>query len=259
MPVGPYHIAQSLGASIQKWNGTDTEERFAQNCADQKTFKELENLRWIEPTRGPGWVAVELLYKFNTEGFRDDEFDQQPSGLALGCSHTQGVGIHSSDTWPKQLEKMLGQKVWNLGVNGSSLDTCYRFLEYWIDHLDIKFVVCAVPEILRFEVLVGQNPCWQSILPSVNKQQGLFDKVNWLENYVKHWVTHDQTSELNRRKNLLAMQAICDKHNVPFYYDLLEDFRDGSCARDFQHCGPSANHALAEKFANKIYNTQGKI
>jgi hypothetical protein len=48
------------------------------------------------------------------------------------------------------------------------------------------------------------------------------------------------------------MQHICHKHNVPFYYDLLEDFVDGALARDLAHCGVDAHEKLANKFLQVI-------
>jgi hypothetical protein len=238
----PFHSNQHFASTIQKWNGLlDSEENFKKHCENINTYKKLENL---------GWIGVDLIYKFNSEGFRDDKFDQQPAGLALGCSHTQGTGIQSIDTWPKQLEKILDLKIWNLGVGAASLDTCYRLLDYWIENLNIKFVVCAVPNMYRYEIFVGR---WMNVL--VNNPLTI---PNWLDGYQKNYVTYEQHSELNRRKNLLSMENTCNKHNVPFYYDLLEDFVDGSNARDLLHCGPSANHKLAKKFVN-IINIQGNI
>jgi len=237
--VGPTHFNQQYASNTQLWCPMDTKELFEQNCAEQNTREKLEKL---------GWIGTDIIYKFNSEGFRDDEFDQQPAGLALGCSHTQGVGIQASDAWPRQLEKMLEQKIWNLGVGGSALDTCYRFLEYWIDQLNIKFVVCAVPHIFRYEVFDNN---WSNILPSTIVP-------GWLEGYQKNYLVHNQNSNLNRRKNLLAMQNICDKHNVPFYYNLLDNFHSKASARDLQHHGPEASYDLAKKFVNTI-NTQGNI
>jgi len=241
--TGPYHINQIYASTTQKWSGHgDTEQNFKTNCADKTTYERLKNL---------GWIGTDIIYKFNSEGFRDDEFDQQPAGLALGCSLTQGIGIHADDTWPKQLEKMLGQKIWNLGSGGAALDTCYRFLEYWIEHLNIQFVACAVPSISRYEIFAATSSNWLSILPQC-------DVPHWLKKYQQQYLLHDQNSELNRRKNLSAMQNICNKHNVPFYYNLFDNFWDIGNARDLMHCGSSANYNLAKEFVNTI-NTQGKI
>jgi hypothetical protein len=99
-----------------------------------------------------------------------------------------------------------------------------------------------VPGISRYEIFDSN---WSNILPNEHHQP-------WLESYQKNYLIYDQNSELNRRKNLNAMQHICNKHSVPFYYDLLEDFVDGALARDLMHCGPDAHKNLANKFLQKI-------
>lgn len=233
--LGPTHYNRQFASTTQLWNGTDSEKNFKKNCAIPESYKILE---------ANGWLAPEsLTYKFNSEGFRDDEFDQQPSGLAIGCSHTQGVGVKLEHTWPSQLQTMLEQKIWNLGVGGSALDTCYRFLEYWIQHLNVKFVICVVPGISRYEMYTDNN--WTNFLPTSEIRP-------YLEGYHKEYLTYDQNSIMNRQKNLYAMKYICHLHNVPFYYDLLEDFENHADARDLQHAGASSYRKLAYKFFNNI-------
>ena len=236
--MAPTHFNQQFASTTQFWNGPDSEENFKTNCSIKENYKKLKDLGWLE--------ANVLTYKYNSHGFRDDEFDQQAAGIALGCSHTLGTGIHVEHTWSRQLQKLLSTKIWNLGVGGAALDTCYRLLEYWIEHLNVKFVVCAVPGISRYEIFANNN--WSTILPSELSWYNML----WLADYQKNYLSYDQNGEFNRRKNLQAMQYICDQHAVPFYYDLLEDFGDGTWARDLLHCGTSANEKLANKFLQTI-------
>ena len=235
----PTHFYQQFASSpTQLWDATDSEENFKKNCVIEKNYKKLNKLGWLEPNV--------ITYKYNSQGFRDAEFDQQPAGIALGCSHTMGTGIPVEQAWPSQLQSMLGQKVWNLGVGGSALDTCYRLLEYWIEHLNVKFVVCAVPEISRYEVFDNN---WSNIIPSMSLE---IHNLDWLVGYQKNYLSYDQNSELNRRKNLQAMQHICSKYNIPFYYDLLKNFVDDALARDLLPCGTDTQKILANKFFNII-------
>lgn len=212
--------------------------KFQKNFEIEKNYKKLKYLGWLDPNV--------ITYKYNSQGFRDAEFDQQSAGIALGCSHTFGTGVPVDHAWPNQLQNLLGQKVWNLGVGGAALDTCHRLLEYWIENLNVKFVVCAVPPISRYEVFNNNN--WSNILPSMP----LETNMRWLTGYQKNYLSYDQNSELNRRKNLQAMQHICNKYNIPFYYDLLKDFVDAALARDLQHCGTDAHKKLANKFLQTI-------
>jgi len=234
----PTHFNQKFASTTQLWSGSDSDELFKKNCAIEENYKKLNDLGWLD-----GKV---LTYQYNSQGFRDEEFDQQPAGIALGCSHTQGVGIHAEHAWPQQLQNLLGQKVWNLGSGGAALDTCYRLLEYWIEHLNAKFVICIVPGISRYEVFNGN---WSNIIPSMPLET---HNLNWLVGYQKNYLLYDQNSELNRRKNIQAMQHICDKHGVPFYYDWAEGTLSGALARDLQHHGAEAQEKLANKFFNII-------
>ena len=236
--MAPTHFYQKFASTTRLWDGTDSEENFKANCATKKNYKKLKHLGWLEPNV--------ITYKYNSQGFRDDDFDQQPAVIALGCSNTMGVGLPVEHAWPWQLQSMLGQKVWNLGVGGAALDTCYRLLDYWIAHLNVELVVCAVPGIARYEVF---NNNWSNILPSMPLE---INNLDWLVGYQKNYLSYDQNSELNRRKNLQAMQQICIKHGVPFYYNLLEDFGDAKMARDLLHCGTNAQGILANKFFNII-------
>ena len=236
--IPPTHFYQQFASTTRLWDGTDSEENFKANCSVQENYKKLKDLGWLEPNI--------ITYKYNSQGFRDEDFNQQPAGIALGCSHTMGTGVPVEHVWPQQLQNLLGQKVWNLGSGGAALDTCYRFLEYWIEHLNVKFVVCAVPGIFRYEVFDNN---WLSILPSMPLE---INNLGWLVGYQKNYLLYDQNSELNRRKNLQAMQHICNKYNIPFYYDLMEDFTDAKLARDVLHCGTDTQERLANKFFNII-------
>ena len=236
----PAHFNQHFASTTQLWSGSDSEERLKENCNIENNYKKLKDLGWLD-----GEV---LTYQYNSQGFRDEEFDQQPAGIALGCSHTQGVGIHAEHAWCQQLQNLLGQKIWNLGVGGAALDTCYRLLEYWIEKLNVEFVVCAVPGISRYELFANNN--WSTLLPS----EHTWTNMPWLSAYHKNYLSYDQNSEVNRRKNLQAMQYICDKHGVLFYYDLMEDFGDAALARDLLHSGRTAHEKLANKFLRVIKN-----
>lgn len=236
MSNAPNHFNQKFAGQVREWAGTDSEARFNNHVNNPETREKLRQM---------GWLNMKIHYRYNSEGFRDEEFDQRPAYIALGCSHTQGVGIPEPATWPKQLENLLNIKVWNLGVGGSAADTCFRLLDYWIHHLNVLAVVCAVPPILRFEVF-DANHKWMSILHDHRMYQ------LWLQGYVKNYFSFDESSELNRKKNLMAMQHICDTKGIPFYYNTLETFGGVNMARDLAHCGVEANRSLAAEFHTQI-------
>jgi len=233
----PTHFNQQYAGLLLKWSGTDTQTRYEENCKDPAQYKKL-----VEA----GWIDCDIVYSYNSQGFRDEEFNQQPSAIAIGCSHTEGVGLPADLTWPRQLEKMMGIKVWNLGVGGSAMDTCFRLLEYWIQQLNVKYVFCAVPDMARYEIFENGN--WSNILPTLSYGQ------QWINDFNKNYIVFDENQRFNRQKNLLAAQQLCNLKSAKFYFDTLGDFFDKSLGRDLSHAGATSNQRLAEKFFNMARN-----
>lgn len=235
--VVPGHGNQRYRSRTKYWSGTDSKEQYNEYLTNLEKKDILETL---------GWVDAEIAYNYNSEGFRDTEFDCEiPSFIALGCSYTEGVGLYNEQTWVRQLDKLLGVKVWNLGVGASSLDTSFRILEYWINNLNVIGVFCQVPPKNRFEIFAHKE--WHSFGPWT--ERGI---PKWLGvEYYKIRMAFEENSLVNRQKNLLAMDQICKNHNVNFIYDcdatmnlLGQDHK----ARDLQHAGADAQKKLAENF-----------
>jgi hypothetical protein len=67
----------------------------------------------------------EITYKFNTHGYRDDEWPTDLENIVwcLGDSATLGVGQPFDDTWPQMLQKILTRRCLNIGQEMCSNDT----------------------------------------------------------------------------------------------------------------------------------------
>jgi hypothetical protein len=229
----PYHVWQIHSGKTLNWLSTDSQLLYNNHCHDPKQRARLEQAGWYPYT--------EINYQFNSHGFRTDEFDSSPRILTLGCSYTQGIGLHRNQTWPELLAVQLEKQVWNLGVGGGSLDTCFRLLEYWIEHLNIQAVVVLAPELSRVEVVLNNSRV---------ESCGSWRDDDSTTNFYRHWIDHPDNSTINRRKNILAMQHICNQQQAPilFYYPETE-FRDkiGGKARDLLHYGAGMHLQLANK------------
>ena len=220
------------------WNGSDTKDRFHLNCKDPQKLKLLKDLGWYSSNGG-------ISYTFNSFGFRDEEFDQRPCGIALGCSHTEGVGIPQSAAWPRVLTKITGTHTWNLGVGGSSIDTCFRLLDYWLPRLKPQFVTMCIPPADRVEVFDRSNPA-----SLMNTQTD----PDYLHSYFKVWASDDSNAVISKRKNMLAIQHLCDLAQVPLrYIDSAEWITEGY-ARDLMHHGVEANEEFAHKMHQLLLN-----
>jgi hypothetical protein len=217
------------------WAGTDQEDLFEKNCSVAETFKQLTELGWLDPNI--------ISYKYNNYGFRTPEFDDRPSAVALGCSFTEGVGIGIDQAWPSVLSNLCNLHFWNLGVGGSAFDTVFRLLDYYLLKLNVKFVCILIPPSTRFEYC-NVNGNFVSINPNNTHHQ---------PEYSKTWLTQPINSDINAKKNKLAIQQCCAKVNIPlFFIDLSPGQYCDRLARDLAHPGVQANQLLAKNLYNQI-------
>lgn len=226
------------------WNGTDTESLFKKNMADTTGSNLIKKL---------GWDRTEISYKYNSHGFRCDEFDGRPCALALGCSFTEGTGLPIEMTWPSLLSKMIDLHVWNLGSGGASIDTAFRTLEFYIDKLRPRAVFLLIPPKNRFEYCDIDNgyPVAHPSHPSQKHQS-----------FIKEWMTQTRNGEYNTRKTLLAMQKLCDNHAVPMLYvdhEVTEHatrLTTPDLARDLMHRGSLYQMNKADTFFKQFLAIQ---
>ena len=220
-----------------EWTGMDSKINFDKNIKDAIKSKIIQAMGFDKP----GCIT----YTYNSRGFRDREFDNTSSGIALGCSFTEGVGIPAEHTWPTQLSNLLKTNIWNLGVGGGSLDTAYNLLEHYLDELTVQFVVLCIPPMDRFEFFCGEEPI------RIIGTQTIFQPL--YESFIKEWFATEKNSLINQRKNVLAMQQLCNQRNIPFYHlYAMSDFKRIDTARDCTHAGVDSNLKFAVKMHNKI-------
>ena len=101
-------------------------------------------------------------YKFNSLGFRCDEFEL-PSELPivfLGCSFTEGEGLPVDTTWAylllEHIRKATKKNIpyWNLAISGGSIDINAGVLANHIDQLKPKYIFYLRPPWMRRALFV---------------------------------------------------------------------------------------------------------
>ena len=244
----PLHFGQSLANQVLEWLPTDTKENYEKLIQDPGHREYFADLGWDQPGA--------ITYRFNSHGFRADEFDHEPCMVALGCSYSIGIGLPDEATWARQTATALGLKCANLAWGGYSADSCYRLAEYWIPKLTTRYVCMLVPPRSRIELLLDKETPTTRQLPMEvflpKSQSSLFDPN---DNYLKHWFLNDENAKINQRKNILAIRQLCADSNIPCTVYNADDHMWWSreaigYARDYMHGGPKIHKTLADKFIN---------
>lgn len=236
-----YQFNWAYRNSTQLWSGTDNKEMFLKNINDPEQSRLLKLLKW--DTR-------EITYQYNSHGFRCEDFDDRPCGLALGCSFTHGVGLPITATWPYMLSQLCGIHVWNLGSGGAAIDTVFRIFDYYITKLKPKFVCVLTPPLERLEYCDVDGG-----FPIINPSD-----FNNQEKYAKEWLWQSFNAKYNMRKTLLAMERICDNLNAPLIVnhsaDRLNKHIDENgrldLARDLLHNGIHYQTSQAQSMFDQI-------
>lgn len=240
-PYPPYQFNFQYRNSTQLWSGTDSRVNFLKNLDNPEKNQLLTQL---------GWDTYDITYRYNSHGFRCDEFDNRPCGIALGCSFTHGVGLPVEKTWPHLLSQLTGMHFWNLGSGGASIDTVFRIFDYYVIKLKPKFVCLLSPPKQRLEYcnIEGGFPIIRA------------NDFGNQHRYAKEWLGQPFNAIYNSRKTLLAIEKICNDLNVPIIVnDSAEktnffsiDNSKLDLARDLQHSGTQYQEYHANYMYSKI-------
>lgn len=140
LDLGTYPRGQEMQFSL---SDLDNEERF-------------KNIQGTRHQGDPQWRADSFTYKYNSYGFRSNEFDlteTKPKILTLGCSHTVGVGIPQHENWPEYFARSYfsDHVAWNAGLGGAGSDTVARLAVNMIPVIRPAIVAVLWPSLFRFE------------------------------------------------------------------------------------------------------------
>jgi hypothetical protein len=231
------HNYSHKAGKIFNWDTSDNQEQYARNIENPKIQQRLDEL---------GFIGCPVEYRFNSHGFRTEEFDQEFDIVCFGCSFTMGTGVHTEDTWPSQLAKITGLKVANLGHAGSSNDTVFRFAEHYLKILKPKYAVWLQTDKHRIELLDSNT--------SLNIIAGDTDNPCANDYFIKTWFTTDENQRLNLEKNTLSFKYVCETIGIsPIILDrslVATNPFPNNDARDLMHPGRELYKILAHQVKN---------
>lgn len=218
---------------------------------DMGLFKEAmsnpDKRRLIEDN---GWANSSFTYKFNSHGFRSDEFSHEDSIMFLGASVVLGTGIPKENTWTHIVSQQVGLRNFNLGVSGGSNDTSFRLAEHYIPQLKPKIIVHVTSYADRVDLITEDSICTM-----------LHDGFHLPERYqkfYKDWVTIEENGLLNLKKNSYAIRYICHMQDIKLIeVDGSElwpwpPHPDKDLSRDLYHPGVSSNKEIADRILELV-------
>ena len=216
------------------WLGADSEQEYKKNLINQYNLLDYH-----------GWIDKPVIYKFNSKGFRCNEFNSnKPSIMFLGCSFTMGTGLPIENTWAYILASKLGLECYNLGISAGSNDTAFRLCYHYIGKLQPKYVVMLSTFNTRFETFKSNGNIIQHFL---NKTTLSSDDVLY-----RHLLSNEANLDLNKTKNIFAIRYLCSVTNIPFIEVDVNDFPRLDLARDLGHPGRKSNEVFADTILKKI-------
>ena len=234
----------------------DTEQNFDANMARDDT-RSLLTMN--------GWTKDSITYELTQEvapirggsGYRGSH--KTGGAMFLGCSNTFGVGMEYESMWSTIVSEKIGLHQNNFAMPGYSSDACFREV---ITRIDVRrpeavFMLAPPDERMEFRTAEGQRLRVQSniFLPENAKYRTNLDNaIMESEGFFNHWFFNEENVQYNAAKNRLAIAALCQQRDIPFYYQRWADnpLIEYDRARDNIHPGRKWNLAVAEKFLEMI-------
>jgi hypothetical protein len=235
------HNHSHLSNQEVEWFSIDDAGLFKEAMANPNKRKLIED---------NGWSNSSFTYKFNSHGFRSDEFSHEDSIMFLGASVVLGTGIPNENTWTHIVSQKLGLRNFNLGVSGGSNDTSFRLAEHYIPQLKPKIIVHVTSYADRVDLITEDNIC--------TMLHNGFHLPERYQKFYKDWVTIEENGLLNLKKNRYAIRYICQMQGIR----LIEaegselwpwpPLPDKDLSRDLYHPGVNSNKEIADKILELV-------
>lgn len=193
-------------------------------------------------------------YTYNSLGYRGDEFPLSDKTLmAIGCSHTEGIGVDDNQTWPFYISKKLNHSHINFGFTGRSNDYISRCILTFTEYINPDLVCIMYTYPHRREYYTSNNgiePYHPSPWGWFEENTELFSCMNKLSN------TYDDY--INWYKNHLLITNFLENKKIPFIWNgiFLETEYTDDNRFDGDYIIPYGTHATPiqnENYSNMLY------
>ena len=178
--------------------------------------------------------AHPVQYKFNSRGFRDQEWPADLQGViwCVGDSFTLGMGAPETHTWPHCLSQLTGRRCINVSMDGASNDWIRRrALQIWHelepDWICVQWSFLHRRENPDTDLTDEDRRIWNVFATVDEDRDNFIDAVTALEQTCGHSVIHSTIPLFSNNaivRELTLQQLV--RNFVP-YFDRLDYSRDG--------------------------------
>lgn len=175
-------------------------------------------------TKHVTFSETDIVYRYNSEGFRSDEF-KDVSILYAGCSNTEGVGLPLEYVWSSQMNKLIKDE---FGYSGSYHSIARQGLSstgivrkiFWaleVRGLRPKILFALFPLVLRDEFFIQHFyniPVVTDYIPNFTGNFKSHKERYFYENHVKNVRISNRINDFF--KDLMFAKMICERHGVVF-------------------------------------------
>ena len=194
-------------------------------------------------------------YTYNQLGFRGNTLPLEGKKLmAVGCSHTEGIGVDDNQTWPHYLSDLLNYSHVNFGFTGRSNDYIARCVLTFTEKIkpDIVCIMYSYPERREYYTKDGGvEPFHPSSWGWFHENEKEFSSMVELSN--------PNNDFINWYKNHLLIVTYLQNLKIPLVWNgtflntnYIDDFRfDGNYKIEY---GGHANSQQNKSYAKELYD-----
>ena len=187
-------------------------------------------------------------YHTNNFSYRDKK-DWKPENpaeiVALGCSHTYGIGVPQEYTWPSIIESKTGKVVANLGMCGASAE---KLLESFFLYLDTvgtpKYLFVCFPDHQRYSHVaegnffvindneLGDNLSSRKVVTHTRTADYLNGDINLKDKIIKlpgnpQYLIPAEECLSQYISSIYIIEKLCKFLNIKFYWSTWHDSTRG--------------------------------
>lgn len=202
-----------------------------------------------------------IQYKYNSRGFRDDEWpkDLKNAIWCLGDSYTVGIGSPVEHTWPYLLRDATGIRTINISMDGASNDCIARFSNQILTQVQPLAIIHQWSFLHRRETESGSNESRRQHFIKSTETEDVENLINAIQRTEQaatdtiliHSFIPGFADDAN--KNTGVADRVIRHSNIPNVVNFCSKLDQ---ARDLLHYGPKTANKYVDHYVQMLKDLQ---